>query len=137
MQGNYSDWLSDALVLAGQAPLAVLDDPRVMLDNHTMPSFCFIDDFDPDWDQACALKDDNKYWQADANLQWDINDNLQFSSITGYSDLNHDSLSDGPLLGFQLAQDIVAVDVAVPGVPAQREAVLRQGGFRHRPQLLP
>jgi iron complex outermembrane receptor protein len=107
VQGNYSDWLSDALVLAGQAPLAVLNDPRVVLDNHTMPSFCFIDDFDPDWDQACALKDDNKYWQADANLQWDISDNLQFSSITGYTDLKHDSLSDGPLLGFQLAQDIV------------------------------
>ncbi len=107
VQGNYSDWLSDALVLAGQAPLAVLNDSRVLLDDYTMPSFCFIDDFDPDWDQACALKDDNKYWQADANLQWDINDNLQFSSITGYSDLNHDSLSDGPLLGFQLAQDIV------------------------------
>jgi iron complex outermembrane receptor protein len=108
VQGNYSDWLSDALVLAGQAPLAVLNDPRVVLDDHTLPSFCFIDDFDPDWDQACALKDDNKYWQADANLQWAISDNLQFSSITGYSDLKHDSLSDGPLLGFQLTQDIVA-----------------------------
>ena len=43
--------------------------------------------------------------QADANLQWDISDNLQFTSITGYAHLNHDSLSDGPLLGFQLAED--------------------------------
>lgn len=107
VQGNYSDWLSDALVLAGQAPLAVLNDPRVVLDNRTMPSFCFIDDFNPDWDEACALRDDNKYWQADANLQWTINDNLQFTSITGYARLDHDSLSDGPLLGFNVAQDDV------------------------------
>src|SRR6478609_366618 len=107
VQGNYSDWLSDALVQSGQAPLAVLNDPRVVLDNYTMPSFCFIDDFDPDWDPACELKDHNKYWQTDANLQWHINDNLQFSSVTGYNEVDHNSLSDGPLLGFQLAQDIV------------------------------
>ncbi|RYG62531.1 hypothetical protein EON77_22115, partial [bacterium] len=107
-QGNYADWLRDALVLAGQPTLAVLNDPRVVLDNRTMPAFCFIDDFNPDWDDACALRDDNKYWQADANLQWEINDDLQFTSITGYSHLDHDSLSDNVLLGFNVAQDYVA-----------------------------
>ncbi|MEO8306623.1 MAG: TonB-dependent receptor [Pseudomonadota bacterium] len=106
-QGNYADWLRDAFVLAGQPPLAALNDPRIVLDNHTMPALCFIDDFNPDWDKACALKDDNKYQQYDANLQWAINDNLQFASITGYTDLNHDSLSDGPLLGFNVQEDHV------------------------------
>ena len=107
VQGNYSDWLSDALVLAGKPPLDVLNDPRVVLDDYHMPDFCLIDNFNPDWNQACALKDENTYWQADANLQWDISDTLQFTSITGYAHLNHDSLSDGPLLGFQLAEDFV------------------------------
>jgi iron complex outermembrane receptor protein len=106
-QGNYADWLRDALVQAGQAPLAVLNDPRVVLDNFTMPDFCFLDDFNPDWDQACALRDDNKYKQVDANLQWKINDDLRFSSITGFSKLDHNSLSDAVLLGFNLAQDNV------------------------------
>ena len=106
-QGNYADWLRDALVQSGQAPLAVLNDPRVLLDNFTMPDYCVLDDFNPDWDQACALRDDNKYKQADANLQWHINDNLQFTSITGVSSLDHDSLSDNVLLGFNSAQDNV------------------------------
>jgi iron complex outermembrane receptor protein len=152
-QGNYADWLRDALVLAGQPPLAVLDDPRIVLDDRHMPAYCFIDDFDPDWDPSCALKDDNKYWQADANLTWNINDNLQFTSITGYAHLDHDSLSDGPLLGFQMAEDFVGskslyqefqlnaklfggkVD-AVTGLN-YFHAVRRQGGRGHRPQLLP
>jgi iron complex outermembrane receptor protein len=106
-QGNYADWLRDALVLAGQAPLAVLNDPRVVLDNFTMPDFCFLDDFNPDWDQSCALRDDNKYWQTDANLHWRINDDLQLTSITGFSKLDHNALSDAVLLGFNLAQDNV------------------------------
>lgn len=107
VQGNYSDWLSDAYVLAGQAPLADLNDPRIVLDDETMPAICFIDDFNPDWDKACEMKDDNEYWQADATLQWEINDNLQFTSVTGYSKLDHDSLNDGPLIGFNVTQDIV------------------------------
>ena len=103
-QGNNADWLRDAYVLAGQPPLAVLDDPRIVLDDFTMPSLCFLDDFDPDWDDACALRDNNKYWQADANLQWKISDDLQFASLTGYSRLDSDSTSDGVLLGFNIAQ---------------------------------
>ena len=55
-QGNYADWLRDALVLAGQPTLGLLNDPRVVLDDYTMPDFCFLDDFNPDWDQACALQ---------------------------------------------------------------------------------
>jgi iron complex outermembrane recepter protein len=106
-QGNYADWLRDALVQAGQAPLATLNDPRVVLDDFTMPDFCFLDDFNPDWDQACALRDDNKYRQLDANLQWKFNEDLQFTSITGYSRLDHNAMSDTVLLGFNLAQDNV------------------------------
>ena len=106
-QGNYADWLRDALVLAGQPTLGVLNDPRIVLDNFTMPDYCFLDDFNPDWDQACALRDDNIYKQVDANLQWKINDDLQFTSITGYSRLDHDAFSDTVLLGFNLNQDNV------------------------------
>ena len=106
-QGNYADWLRDALVLAGQAPLAVLNDPRILLDDFTMPDYCFLDDFNPDWDQACALRDDNTYKQADANLQWKINDDVSLTSITGFSRLDHNALSDNVLLGFNLGQDNV------------------------------
>jgi iron complex outermembrane receptor protein len=106
-QGNYADWLRDALVLAGQAPLAVLNDQRVLLDDFTMPDYCFLDDFNPDWDQACALRDDNTYKQADANLQWKINDDVSLTSITGFSRLDHNALSDNVLLGFNLGQDNV------------------------------
>jgi iron complex outermembrane recepter protein len=106
-QGNYADWLRDALVQAGQPPLEVLNDPRIVRDDFTMPDYCFLDDFNPDWDQACALRDDNKYWQADANLQWNLSDNLKLASVTGFSKLDHDALSDNVLLGFNLAQDNV------------------------------
>jgi len=106
-QGNYADWLRDALVQAGQPTLALLNDPRVVLNDYNMPDFCFIDDFNPDWDQACALKDDNIYKQADANLSWKINDDLQFTSVTGYSRLDHRALSDTVLLGFNINQDNV------------------------------
>jgi iron complex outermembrane receptor protein len=106
-EGNYAKWLSDAFVQAGQAPLGVLDDPRVVLGNFKMPDFCFIDNFNPDWNDACALHDDNKYTQFDANFQWNINSDLRFTSVTGYSKLDHDSLSDTVLLGFNVAQDNV------------------------------
>ena len=106
-QGNYADWLRDALVLAGQPTLGLLNDPRIILDDFTMPDFCFLDDFNPDWDQACALKDDNIYKQVDANLQWKINDDLQLTSITGYAHLDHKSLNDTVLLGFTMNQDNV------------------------------
>jgi len=106
-QGNYADWLRDALVQAGQPTLGLLNDPRIILDDFTMPDYCFLDDFNPDWDQACALKDDNIYKQVDANLQWKINDDLQLTSITGYAHLDHKSLNDTVLLGFTLNQDNV------------------------------
>ncbi|MDR2216486.1 MAG: TonB-dependent receptor [Nevskiaceae bacterium] len=106
-EGNNADWLRDAFLLAGQPTLALLNDPRVVLDDFTMPDFCFIDDFNPDWDKSCELHDDNKYTQVDANLQWDINDDVRLTSITGYSKLDHDSLSDNVLLGFNVGQDNV------------------------------
>jgi iron complex outermembrane recepter protein len=106
-QGNYADWLRDALVLAGQPTLGLLNDPRIVLDDFTMPDYCFLDDFNPDWDQACALRDDNIYKQVDANLQWKINDDVTLTSITGFSRLDHNALSDNVLLGFNLGQDNV------------------------------
>ena len=47
-QGNYADWVSDFLQAAGQERLRQ-NDPRVVLDNYTMPSWCFLDNGNPDW----------------------------------------------------------------------------------------
>jgi iron complex outermembrane receptor protein len=107
IQGNYADWLSDALVLAGQAPLTAVDDPRVVRDDFTMPDFCLLDDFDPDWDEACAQRDDNKYYQADAKLDWQLSDNLTLTSTSGYAKLDHVGITDWQLLGTERRPDDV------------------------------
>jgi iron complex outermembrane recepter protein len=106
-QGNYADWMSDALQAAGQPRLAVVDDPRIVLDDYTMPSFCLIDDFNPDWDKACEQRDDNRYTQFDANAQWTLGDNMSVSSITGVSKLVHRGNTDFQLLGFETRPDDV------------------------------
>lgn len=100
-QGNFADWLSDALEAAGQPRLDVYQDPRLVLDDYTMPGFCFLDDFDPDWDDACLLSNNSEYTQADLNMQWRINDDLSFSSVTGYSKLESEGYADWQMLGFE------------------------------------
>ena len=104
-QGNYADWMSDALQAAGQPRLAVVDDPRLILDDYTMPDFCFFDDWNPDWDAACRLKNDNLYWQVDANVQYDISETTRLTSITGYARLDHTGNTDWQLLGFEYRPD--------------------------------
>jgi iron complex outermembrane recepter protein len=110
-QGNYADWMSDALALAGQPRLAVVDDPRLVLDPYTMPSFCLIDDFNPDWDAACEQRDDNKYYQFDSNIQYELNDNLSLTSVTGIAKLDHVGNTDWQLLGFEFRPDDVESNV--------------------------
>ena len=110
-EGNYADWVSDALEGVGQDPIIPLDDPRIVLDDFTMPDFCFLDDFDPDWDQACVLKDDSVYWQADANFVWEVNDLLTLSSITGVAEMDHEGLTSWQQLGFEARPDDVKSEV--------------------------
>lgn len=105
--GNFGDWLSDALEQTGQAPIAPLNDPRIVRDDFTMPDFCFLDDFDPDWDEACALSNDSVYWQADANLSWTISETLSLQSTTGFSEMDHTGLTSWQQLGFEARPDNV------------------------------
>lgn len=107
VQGNFADWLSDAFVAAGQAPLQAYNDPRLVLDDFTMPDICLLDDFDPDWDAACEQSNNNKYYQGDVNFEWEINDALTFTSITGVARLDHVGQTDWQLLGTERRPDDV------------------------------
>jgi iron complex outermembrane receptor protein len=107
IEGNFADWLSDALALAGQPRLEADNDPRLVLDDYTMPSICLLDDFDPDWDAACEQVNDNKYYQLDAKLDWKLSDNLSITSVTGGAKLDHVGITDWQLLGTESRPDDV------------------------------
>jgi iron complex outermembrane receptor protein len=99
-EGNYADWLSDFLEAAGQPRLDAYQDPRVVLDDYTMPDWCFIDDADPDWDKACEQWNELTFDQVDANIEWRISDRLTLTSITGFSSYDSSAVDDAQLLGF-------------------------------------
>ncbi len=99
LEGSRGDWVSDFLAAAGQPRLAVNDDPRILLDDFTMPDWCFLDDTDPDWDAACEQINESDYQQFDVNLTWDLNDRWAFTSITGLSDFESHGISDWVMLG--------------------------------------
>ena len=107
IEGNFADWLSDSLALAGQPRLAAVDDPRLVLDDYTMPAICLLDDFDPDWDAACEQVNDNKYYQIDAKLDWKLRENLSLTSTTGAAKLDHVGVTDWQLLGTESRPDDV------------------------------
>src|SRR5690606_21997973 len=98
-EGNYGDWLNDALKLDGQAPIAAYNDPRIVIDDFTAPGFCLIDDFDPDFDDACLQFDNTDYWQGSFNVSYDLSDTVSMSSITGLSALDSESNADWQYLG--------------------------------------
>lgn len=97
-QGNYADWVSDFLEQSGQARLRT-DDPRLLLDDYTMPDWCFLDDADPDWDDLCLQWNRAKYTQVDAAVNWEIADRLTMISTTGVSEFSSSGASDPQLLG--------------------------------------
>lgn len=99
LEGNFGDWLNDAFKEDGQAPLAPYNDPRIVVDDFTAPSICLLDDFDPDFDEACEQFDNNRYWQADLRTSYDISDTLALSSVTGLAKLDHEASVDYQLLG--------------------------------------
>jgi iron complex outermembrane recepter protein len=106
-QGNYADWVSDALQLAGQPRLDVVSDPRLLRNDFTMPDLCFLDDFDPDWDKACEQYNNNDYLQVDANFEWNINEAMKLTSLSGYAYLDHEGVSDWQMLGTERRPDDV------------------------------
>ena len=107
VQGNFADWLSDAYVRAGQPALATVNDPRLVLDDFTLPAICLLDDFDPDWDDACKQSNDNKYYQVDAKVEWSLSDRLTLTSTSGYAKLDHTGQTDWQLLGTERRPDDV------------------------------
>jgi len=110
LQGNYADWLNDAFKADGQAPLAAYNDPRLVIDPFTAPDICLLDDFDPDWDKACEQNENNRYWQADLHLKYDISDTVSLSSTTGFARLDHESTVDWQMIGTEDRHSIITSD---------------------------
>jgi iron complex outermembrane receptor protein len=103
-QGNYADWMSDFLQAYGQPRLRD-NDPRLTLDDYTMPDFCFLTGPNPDWDDACLQWNKNNYAQFDTAITWDISDRVSMVSTTGLSDFSSDGVSDWQLLGMEFRRD--------------------------------
>lgn len=128
IQGNYADWINDAFKKAGQAPLAALNDSRIVTgDPYTASSLCFMDDFDPDYDRACNQFSNDDFFQADLNMSYDLSDTLTLSSVTGYSHLKHTGLTDFQVLGTESRTDNVSSEVLYQEV--QLNASLLDGMF--------
>jgi iron complex outermembrane recepter protein len=106
LQGNYADWVSDFLQTSGQERLRQ-NDSRIVLDDYTMPSWCFLDDSNPDWDDLCKQWNKAKYSQFDTNLTWDISDTVTMTSTTGWSDFHSSGVSDWQLLGMEFRPSTV------------------------------
>ncbi|HZL96959.1 MAG TPA: TonB-dependent receptor, partial [Vicinamibacterales bacterium] len=98
-QGQRADWISDFLEAAGQPRIDPNNDPRIVLDDFTMPDWCFLDDANPDWDAACEQYNDSEYQQFDVNLTWNLNDRWAFTSLTGLSEFESHGISDWVMLG--------------------------------------
>jgi iron complex outermembrane receptor protein len=103
-QGNYADWMSDFLEANGQPRLRD-NDPRLTLDDYTMPDFCFLTGPNPDWNDACLQWNKNDYTQFDTAVTWDISDRVSMVSTTGLSDFSSDGVSDWQLLGMEFRRD--------------------------------
>jgi iron complex outermembrane receptor protein len=110
-QGGRADWISDFLQAAGQPRIDPNNDPRIVLDDLTMPDWCFLDDADPDWDAACEQTNRSEYRQFDVNVTWDLNDRTTFTSITGLSDFESAGVTDWVMLGTEARSANVESDV--------------------------
>ena len=110
-QGSRADWVSDFLAAAGQPRIDPNNDPRIVLDDFTMPDWCFLDDADPDWDAACEQINESEYQQFDVNLTWDINDRWTFTSITGLSEFESHGIADWVMIGTEKRHNDTESDV--------------------------
>jgi iron complex outermembrane receptor protein len=109
-EGNRADWLSDYLQAAGQARITPDNDSRIVLDDFATPSWCFLDDANPDWDTLCETTNGATYEQFDANVSLDVNDTWTFTSLTGLSAFEAYS-SVGGWLGGTVTNDHEESDV--------------------------
>ena len=99
-EGGYADWMSDFLESSGQ-PRLKNNDPRLLLDDYSMPDFCFLDDADPDWDDLCLQINENTYTQYDMTVNWELSDTMSLTSVSGYSDFESSGITDWQLLGME------------------------------------
>lgn len=98
-EGNYADWVGDALIADGQERLAAYNDPRLVIDDYTAPNICLLDDYDPDWDKACEQYTNTTFYQGSANVVYDLSDTVSLTSTTGVSRLENESRVDWQFLG--------------------------------------
>ena len=113
-EGGQADWVSDWLEASGQARIdgtAVPGDPRIVLDDYTMPDWCFIDDIDPDWDPICEQWNNSELDQFDVTVDWSLSDNLTLTSVTGLSEFNSSGVTDWVMLGQELRPSNIESDV--------------------------
>ena len=110
-QGSRADWVSDFLEAAGQPRIDPNNDARIVLDDFTMPAWCFLDDANPDWDAACEQINESEYQQFDVNVAWDLNDQTTLTSITGLSDFESSGITDWVMLGTEARHNNVESDV--------------------------
>lgn len=112
IQGNYADWINDSFKLAGQAPLAALNDSRIVTgDPYKATSVCLIGDFNPDYDRECDQFTTDDYFQADLNMSLDLSDTLTLSTVSGYSTLEHRGNVDFSAIGIETRTDNVDSEV--------------------------
>lgn len=109
-EGNYGDWVSDALKLDGQPGIAAYNDPRIVIDDFTAPGICLLDDFDPDWDAACEQYDNSTYWQGSLNMVYDLSGTVTLTSTTGVSSLDNASQLDWQYLGTENRTTMISSD---------------------------
>jgi iron complex outermembrane receptor protein len=126
-EGQRADWVSDFIEAAGGAPLNANNDSRIVLDDFTLPGWCFVDDGNPDWDPACEQSNDSEYDQFDVNVHWRINDTWSLTSITGLSDFSSTGLTDSVLLNTRVEPSNVKSDVTYEEV--QLNATFGDGRF--------
>jgi iron complex outermembrane recepter protein len=110
LQGNYADWVSDFLEQSGQPRLSH-NDPRLIRDDYSMPSWCFLNGPNPDWDDMCRQWNTARYAQYDMNVDWRISDNISMTSTTGYSDFKSRGVSDWQLMGMEFRPNTVESEV--------------------------
>ena len=71
------------LANAGEGPI-VQDDPRWVLDDYTVPDYCFLDDINPyTWGSECDTKLSASMDVFTSKLVWDINGDMTLTSISG------------------------------------------------------
>jgi iron complex outermembrane recepter protein len=109
-EGNYADWVSDFLEQSGQERLRD-NDPRLLLDDYTMPDWCFLDGPTASWNDMCRQWNNGKYTQFDVSVDFELSDRVGMLSTTGYSDFESRGVSDWQLMGMEFRPSHVKSEV--------------------------